>query len=116
MTRLPRPRQGCPGPAVPDAATRLRLLTGAMGNAELKLAYSNWLAASGGAATWEQAQAVLTTQVPWRDLPVLAGQRVLLYPEMKVREGKDITNSLLSFITGFQNLLAQHGMDTSLPA
>ena len=47
-----------------------------MGNAELKLAYYNWLAASGGAATWEQAQAFLTTQVPWRNLPVLAVQSV----------------------------------------
>ena len=59
-------------PAVPDVATRLRLLTGAMGTAELKLAYANWLAAAGGAATWESARAFLTTQVPWRDLPVLA--------------------------------------------
>ena len=103
-------------PAVPDVATRLRLLTGAMGSAELKLAYANWLATAGGAATWEQARAFLTTQVPWRDLPVLAVQSVLQFPEMKVHNGKDLTHTLLSFITGFQNLLAQNGMDTSLPA
>ena len=103
-------------PAVPDVATRLRLLTGAMGSAELKLAYANWLAAAGGAATWESARAFLTTQVPWRDLPVLAMQSVLNYPEMKVTSGKDTSLTLLSFISGYQNLLGQNGMDTSIPA
>ena len=103
-------------PAVPDVATRLRLLTGAMGTAELKLAYANWLAAAGGAATWESARAFLTTQVPWRDLPVLAMQSVLNYPEMKVTSGKDTSLTLLSFISSYQNLLGQNGMDTSIPA
>ena len=103
-------------PAVPDVATRLRLLTGAMGTQDLKLAYANWLTAAGAAASWEQAQSFLSTQVPWRDLPVQAVQGILNYPDMKVRDGKDVSNTLISYITGFQNLLAQHGMDTTIPA
>jgi hypothetical protein len=33
---------------------------------------------------------------------------------MKVRDGKDVSNTLISYITGFQNQLAQHGMDTTI--
>jgi hypothetical protein len=102
-------------PPVPDEATRLRLLTGAMGSQDLKLAYANWLSASGGAASWDKAQSFLLTQVPWRDLPVQAMHSILSYPEMKVRDGKTLSNNLISYITGFQNALANHGMDTTLP-
>ncbi len=57
------------------------------------------------------------TQVPWRDLPVQAMHSILTYPDMKkVRDGKTVSNNLISYITGFQNALAQHGMDTTLPA
>jgi hypothetical protein len=55
------------------------------------------------------------TQVPWRDLPVQAMHSILTYPEMKVRDGKTLSNNLISYITGFQNALANHGMDTTLP-
>jgi hypothetical protein len=103
-------------PTVPDVATRVRLLTGAMGTQDLKLAYANWLTAAGAAASWEQAQSFLSTQVPWRDLPVQAVQSILNYPDMKVRDGKEVSNTLVSYITGFQNLLAQHGMDTTIHA
>jgi hypothetical protein len=41
---------------------------------------------------------------------------ILTYPDMKVRDGKTMSNNLISYITGFQNALAQHGMDTTLPA
>ena len=67
-------------------------------------------------ASWDKAQSFLLTQVPWRDLPVQAMQSILTYPDMKVRDGKDVSNTLISYITGFQNLLAQHGMDTTIPA
>ena len=103
-------------PPVPDEATRLRLLTGAMGSQDLKLAYANWLNASGASASWDKAQSFLLTQVPWRDLPVQAMHSILTYPEMKVRDGKTLSNNLISYITGFQNALANHGMDTTLPA
>ena len=56
----------------------------------------------------------LATQVPWRDLPVQAVQSILNYPDMKMRDGKDVSNTLISYITGFQNQLAQHGMDTTI--
>ncbi len=81
-----------------------------MGTQDLKLAYANWLTAAGATASWEQAQTFLSTQVPWRDLPVQAVQGILNYPDMKVRDGKDVSNTLISHITGFQNLLAQHGI------
>jgi hypothetical protein len=103
-------------PPVPDEATRLRLLTGAMGSQDLKLAYANWLTATGASASWDKAQSFLLTQVPWRDLPVQAMHSILTYPDMKVRDGKTVSNNLISYITGFQNALAQHGMDTTLPA
>ena len=102
-------------PPVPDEATRLRLLTGAMGSQDLKLAYANWLTATGASASWDKAQSFLLTQVPWRDLPVQAMHSILTYPDMKVRDGKTMSNNLISYITGFQNALAQHGMDTTLP-
>ncbi len=41
---------------------------------------------------------------------------ILTYPDMKVRDGKTLSNNLISYITGFQNALANHGMDTTLPA
>ena len=41
---------------------------------------------------------------------------ILTYPDMKMRDGKTVSNNLISYITGFQNALAQHGMDTTLPA
>ena len=103
-------------PPVPDEATRLRLLTGAMGSQDLKLAYANWLTATGASASWDKAQSFLLTQVPWRDLPVQAMHSILTYSDMKVRDGKTLSNNLISYITGFQNTLAQHGMDTTLPA
>jgi hypothetical protein len=96
-------------PSVPDEATRLRLLTGAMGTQDLKLAYANWLTAVGASASWEQAQSFLLTQVPWRDLPVQAMQSILNYSDMKVRDGKDVSNTLISYITGFQNQRRTHG-------
>jgi hypothetical protein len=103
-------------PPVPDEATRLRLLTGAMGSQDLKLAYANWLTATGASASWDKAQSFLLTQVPWRDLPVQAMHSILTYPDMKVRDhGKTMSYNLISYITGFQNALAQHGMDTTLP-
>jgi hypothetical protein len=70
-------------PTVPDVTTRLRLLTGAMGTQDLKLAYANWLTTAGAAASWEQAQSFLSTQVSWRDLPVQAVQ----HPELPRHEG-----------------------------
>jgi hypothetical protein len=87
-----------------------------MGSQDLKLAYANWLNASGASASWDKAQSFLLTQVPWRDLPVQAMHSILTYPDMKVRDGKTVSNNLISYITGFQNALAQHGMDTTLPA
>jgi hypothetical protein len=33
---------------------------------------------------------------------------------MKVRDGNDVSHTLISYITGFQNQIAQHGMDTML--
>jgi hypothetical protein len=87
-----------------------------MGSQDLKLAYANWLNASGASASWDKAQSFLLTQVPWRDLPVQAMHSILTYPDMKVRDGKTLSNNLISYITGFQNALANHGMDTTLPA
>jgi hypothetical protein len=87
-----------------------------MGTQDLKLAYANWLTATGASASWEQAQSFLLTQVPWRDLPVQAMQSILNYPDIKVRDGKNVSNTLISYITGFQKQLAQHGMDTTIPA
>ncbi len=101
---------------MPDEATRLRLLTGAMGSQDLKLAYANWLTATGASASWDKAQSFLLTQVPWRDLPVQAMHSILTYPDMKVRDGKTVSNNLISYITGFQNALVQHGMEGGAPS
>ena len=72
-------------PSVPDVATRLRLLTGAMGTQDLKLAYANWLTAAGAGSCVMGTGTVLSLDAG--PLARLAGSGGARHPELPRHEG-----------------------------
>jgi hypothetical protein len=72
-------------PPVPDEATRLRLLTGAMGSQDLKLAYANWLTATGASASWDKLGTVLSLDAG--PLARFAGSGDAQHPDLPRYEG-----------------------------